>query len=192
MNDEVDLKTAGTHHLNEEKNFLKIQHRTLSGVRDMRLVKSSVLVAAMYEMYLNGNDGRGCSLAQVAEVYKCTRQNVYDRFKARGYELRSKEPALLQEVDGIRFVLNKKRSKPYLRGTLPDGRRVMIHRYVWEKAHGEIPPGLVVVHKNGDFLDNGIENLMLMKRSDMSAYFNPNGHNQFTAPELLRGRKRPG
>lgn len=179
--------------MSEEKEFLKIRHRRRDGVRDMRLVKNSVLVAGMYEMYLNGNEGRGASLREVAEVYRCTRQNVYDLFKARGYQLRSnRDPAIVQEIDGIRFYQNKKRSKPYLRGQLPNGRRVMVHRYVWEKANGEIPAGMVCVHKNGDFLDNRLENLMLMKRSEMSAYFNPDGHNQFTPHEKLRGKIRRG
>jgi hypothetical protein len=40
------------------------------------------------------------------------------------------------------------------------------HRRVWENAHGPIPAGFVVHHLNEDKLDNRLENLHLLRRSD--------------------------
>lgn len=40
-------------------------------------------------------------------------------------------------------------------------------RVVWESVHGEIPKNYVVLHKNGNSLDDDIDNLVLMSRSEL-------------------------
>jgi hypothetical protein len=40
-------------------------------------------------------------------------------------------------------------------------RLVLEHRYVWEQAHGPLPDGATLHHKNGNRLDNRLENLEL-------------------------------
>ena len=40
------------------------------------------------------------------------------------------------------------------------------HRFVWMLNHGKIPEGYVIHHKNGDKLDNRIENLECVKDSE--------------------------
>lgn len=47
------------------------------------------------------------------------------------------------------------------------GQRGWMHyaRYVWQQAHGPIPPGMVIVHENGDILDDALSNLRLMTRA---------------------------
>jgi len=47
-----------------------------------------------------------------------------------------------------------------------DGRERYEHRVVWEAANGPIPRGWIVHHLNGDKLDNRIENLIAVSRSD--------------------------
>lgn len=42
-------------------------------------------------------------------------------------------------------------------------RRIREHRLIWEKARGKIPKGFVIHHKNGDRLDNRLENLDCVK-----------------------------
>ncbi len=45
-----------------------------------------------------------------------------------------------------------------------NGKREREHRMVWVEAHGPIPDGYVIHHKNGDKLDNRLENLEMMTR----------------------------
>lgn len=41
-------------------------------------------------------------------------------------------------------------------------RYILEHRHIWEQAHGPIPKGFAVYHKNGDLSDNRLENLDMM------------------------------
>lgn len=41
-----------------------------------------------------------------------------------------------------------------------------IHRLMWEAVHGEIPDGMTINHKNGQKLDNRIDNLELLTRAE--------------------------
>jgi hypothetical protein len=68
------------------------------------------------------------------------------------------------DVDGRRFVVN---ANGYYVSS--DGKDVKLHRYVWEKAHGKIPDGFVVHHKNEKKLDNRLENLEMMAWSEHTA-----------------------
>lgn len=40
-------------------------------------------------------------------------------------------------------------------------------RLVWERHHGEIPRNHIIIHKNGDSLDDRIENLELLSRREL-------------------------
>lgn len=134
--------------------------------------KNNYIVAAMYAMYCSGR-----SLTQVAKVYKKTRQAVYDLFRSRGYPLRSKKLKGLQILDGIRFTEMK---GGYLRGSMKDGKRITMHKYIWEKHRGPVPDGFVIHHKDKDPKNNNIKNLELIPMKEMSHRFNPEGRNQFS------------
>lgn len=139
--------------------------------------KNNLKVAEMYDCYKDG-----MSLERIAKLYtsagqKITRQTIYDIFQSRGYPLRSKQYKGLQILDGIRFTLTK---GGHLRGSLSDGRRVMMHWYVWEKANGPIPAGHCVFHKDRNPANNTLENLELLPKAQMLYVFNPTGRNQFS------------
>lgn len=44
-----------------------------------------------------------------------------------------------------------------------NGRLIDEHRWVWQQAHGPIPEGYEIHHKNGKKRDNRLENLVLME-----------------------------
>lgn len=139
--------------------------------------KNNQVVAAMYSAYQSG-----MSLEQIAKLYRKTRQCVYDLFRSRGYPLRSKQHKGLTIIDGVRFTETK---GGYLRGTF-NKKRILAHWYVWEKAHGPIPAGYVIHHKDHDPKNNSLENLELVARDKMGKTFNPNGRNQFSTSEKIK------
>lgn len=44
-----------------------------------------------------------------------------------------------------------------------------LHRQVWERAHGPVPPGHAVAFKNGDRTDVCLDNLLLVSRRELMA-----------------------
>lgn len=64
------------------------------------------------------------------------------------------------EFNGLRFYLDK--SGYY-------SARLRLHRAIWEQAHGPIPSGYHVHHRNGNKSDNSIDNLVLLSHGEHSA-----------------------
>lgn len=141
--------------------------------------KCNDIVQAMYAMYLTGK-----SIAQVAEVYRKTRQAVFGQFQARGFKLRSKPMRGLTIIDGYRFTAGK---GGYLRGMV-SGVRMYAERYVWTKHHGTIPDGYCIRHINRDRSDNRIENLEMLRRTEFAKIHGPR-MNQFTSPNGSRMKR---
>lgn len=46
------------------------------------------------------------------------------------------------------------------------GQSCTVHSLIWENHYGEIPPGCVIHHVNGNKKDNRIENLQCLTRSE--------------------------
>lgn len=113
--------------------------------------------AAMYARYQTG-----LSLAQVADEFDCTRQNVYDVFRWRDWPMRPKKSARpTVEWNGSKWSL---RNNGYYGRTT--GKRDMMHRAVWEHHNGPIPEGWDVHHKDRDRTNNDIANLMCLPKDE--------------------------
>lgn len=64
-------------------------------------------------------------------------------------------------VDEIKFHFNEKTG--YYSGYISSvGRKVRLHRYVWEKYNGVIPKGYHIHHKDKNKFNNNIENLEML------------------------------
>lgn len=47
-----------------------------------------------------------------------------------------------------------------------DGKQRRAHHVIWERAHGPIPPGYEIHHKDGNGHNNKLENLMMLTRKE--------------------------
>ena len=52
--------------------------------------------------------------------------------------------------------------KMYLYIKLADSKWQLLNRYTWEQHNGPIPKGMVVVYKDGNYLNNDITNLLMI------------------------------
>lgn len=52
----------------------------------------------------------------------------------------------------------------------PAKRWVPLARHIWEQQYGPVPDGCIVVHRNGDTLDDRLDNLILIERRHLLAH----------------------
>jgi hypothetical protein len=52
---------------------------------------------------------------------------------------------------------------------LADSEWQLLNRYTWEQHNGPIPKGMVVVYKDGDYLNNDINNLLMITKKENMA-----------------------
>ena len=70
---------------------------------------------------------------------------------------------MAQYYDGHKITFSGSNGYPTI---YVDGRNVLLHRYVWEKHHGEIPEGCEIHHKDKDKTNFEISNLELVGISE--------------------------
>ena len=68
-----------------------------------------------------------------------------------------------QYFNGVRFIRDDKTG---YYGGFADGRKIRMHRYVWEYYNGEIPKGYHIHHIDRDKSNNDISNLQLIAESE--------------------------
>jgi hypothetical protein len=135
--------------------------------------KNNEVVAAMYSMYESGKP-----LAKIARVYRKTRQAVYDVFRSRGYELRSKRLDGLQILDGMIFTRHIQWPTNFYA-------YLCVGETQWPSAK------TVRSHyKDLNRENNIIENLELLTIEEISSKHNSH-YNQFTSPRSLQHKKGP-
>lgn len=59
--------------------------------------------------------------------------------------------------------------KMYLYIKLADSKWQLLNRYTWEQHNGPIPKGMVVVYKDGNYLNNDINNLLMITKKENMA-----------------------
>jgi hypothetical protein len=59
--------------------------------------------------------------------------------------------------------------KMYLYIKLADSKWQLLNRYTWEMHNGPIPKGMVVVYKDGNYLNNDINNLLMITKKENMA-----------------------
>jgi hypothetical protein len=52
---------------------------------------------------------------------------------------------------------------------LADSNWQLLNRYTWEQHNGPIPKGMVVVYKDGNYLNNDIDNLLMITKKENMA-----------------------
>lgn len=119
----------------------------------------------MYAHYL---EGRTCT--QIAATFGISRQSVWDRFRAQRMKLRPCPRNLaLPFIDwgGTRWAPDK---DGYFRRTQRSSghrRREVLHRAMWEQAHGRIKRSWVVRFVDGDRMNVDLDNLEAVPRTEM-------------------------
>lgn len=116
----------------------------------------------------------GFSLAQVAVAFGVSRQAVFKMLKRRGVAMRTAEPLPFITYQGRRYTI---RNTGYYAAT--SGDRELLHRNVWKDERGPIPEGYEVHHKDGNKMNNTIENLTLLT-SEEHGRAHGFGGNQYT------------
>ncbi len=89
-------------------------------------------------------------------------QTQFKKGEIRGFALKRWKPlgSVRLSKEGYREIkVRERRNKP--------GNWVGEHILIWEKAHGPVPPGHVVVFRDGDQTHIVLENLELISRADL-------------------------
>jgi len=66
-----------------------------------------------------------------------------------------------------------------------------LHRDIWQEANGEIPKGYVIHHKDGNSLNNNIENLQIMSKGEHQSKHSSNEERKKDARKNLRKYAQP-
>ena len=77
-------------------------------------------------------------------------------------------PANAKPVGSISLRNNYKKGEKYYYIKVKEPNKwEQLHSYIWEKAHGKVPKGSVVIFKDDNTLNTDLSNLHLIKRSEL-------------------------
>ena len=79
------------------------------------------------------------------------------------------------DVGAIRIRTRHKREgeqRKYIKVAEPN-KWILYCRFVWMQQHGQVPPGMAIHHRDGNTLNDSIENLQLVSKSEHLAIHRP-------------------
>lgn len=123
-----------------------------------------------YQRWRNNGDPNICKKVQ---AYNCECSVDDCNRPARRYKMCSMHSQRYGRYGRIHAVYREKGTGTVSTGYKKyfiNGRKASEHRLVWEKHNGPIPEGYVIHHKDGNGLNNSIDNLEMMTRSEHARY----------------------
>lgn len=121
------------------------------------------------------------SCCKIAEMFSMTRQSVWERLKRNKIRLRTKKLLPFIVYNGLKFTIS---NTGYYRSTRRD-KHTSLHRYKYEKEVCKIPKGYDIHHIDCNKLNNDIENLECLPKSEHTRLYSPH-HNQYKNNETIR------
>lgn len=104
----------------------------------------------------------GYSCEQIATMYDMSRQAVWERLKRNNIKLRAKKILPFIMYNNIKFTPS---GNGYYWATSRD-KNISLHRYKYIKERGPIPKNWDIHHKDENKLNNNIENLEALLKSE--------------------------
>jgi hypothetical protein len=91
------------------------------------------------------------------------------------------------------FVTTTNKADRFYAATTVNGKKVRMHRLIWEIKNGAIPPSREIDHISRDRLDNRIFNLRLATRSEnnINAKVRSDNTTGYKGVYYIKGRKKP-
>lgn len=121
------------------------------------------------ELYL-----QGFSCQQVGIMLGASRQAIWELLKNHKVDLRKKKVLPFIMYDNLKFTISK---NGYYRATVRH-KHISLHRYKYEKEVGKIPDGYDIHHKDFNKINNNIDNLECLPKSEHTRLYSPS-HNQY-------------
>ena len=94
-------------------------------------------------------------------------KDVYDKVEKTMFK-KGNKPMNTQPIGTI-HQRKDTGGKMYLYIKLADSKWQLLNRYTWEQHNGPIPKGMVVVYKDGNYLNNDIANLLMITKKENMA-----------------------
>lgn len=118
------------------------------------LPKSTVSGIRKRKGLLKPNNGR----------FKKGQKPLYVNKVSNSGSFKKGHPSTVKYSDGITIQSNHGKQYKWIR--LGEGKRQLLHQYVWKQASGEIPKGYIIGFRDKDTLNCELSNLFLKSRAE--------------------------
>lgn len=105
------------------------------------------------------------SCTEIWKMFNTSRQWVWEKLKNAWYELRKNKTLPFIIYDWLKFTIYK---QGYYRQTDKRDECILLHRYIYEKHYWEIEDWYEIHHIDLDKLNNNIDNLQKLSKSEHS------------------------